>query len=372
MRAGSRYLPLARGLVWAWVLVQTLVCLPAELVSLADACPACVGTAGPDLSFVQQVVNCDLALCARPTPDRRRFACLAYFKGDGPSAAEIVLPAAELPQGRIAGDREVLLGRETLTQRWTFLGTIAPGHREWLAVVGTMQRTDGLSVADWTERTRFFLETLAVDEPLVRETLFRELSRTPYAVMRACRDDLDPERLLRSLDPEQFPERKALAALLLGIAGGPQAETWLAGARKDEARRREGTARAALLVAQLEQDGVPGLPRFLADELLAVALRESERRAALLALSVQGTAEGVIPRSAVVAVYERLLEQRPELADLVAADLAAWNEASLVGPLQRLLDAGAVAEGARESLARSLQSLRSRAQPADKPAPPPN
>jgi len=362
MRRGSRLYP--------WAVVWGLLIAPGECLSPAAACPACVGTAGPELSFVQQVVNCDIAVCALPTEDRRRFALHSCFKGAGPPGGEIVLPVAELPQGRLPRDRQVLLGREALTQRWKFLGTVAAGHAEWLLAIGKMQRTAALSAADWTERSRFFLGTLATDEPLIRDTLVRELSRTPYAVMRACRADLDVDRLLQTLDPDKFPERRALVALLLGIAGGPTAETWLAKVRSEAAGRREDPARAALLVAQLEQAGVAGLPGFLRSEILEVSLRESERRAALLALSVQGTAEGVIPRPAVVAVYERILEQRPELADMVATDLADWNEASLVGPLQRVLDAGAATDGARERIARALEVIHSRRQSSENDRPP--
>lgn len=362
MRRGSRLYP--------WAVVWGLLIAPGECLSPAAACPACVGTAGPELSFAQQVVNCDIAVCALPTENRRRFALQSCFKGDAPPEGVIELPVAELPQGRFPRDRPVLLGRDSLTQRWKFLGTVADGREEWLQAIGKMQRTAALSVSDWTERTRFLLGTLTDDEPLVRETLVRELSRTPYGVMRACRADLDVDRLLQTLEPDRFPERQALVALLLGIAGGPTAETWLAEARRAAATQREEPARAALLVAQLEQDGVEGLSRFLRSEILAVSLRESERRSALLALSVQGTADGVIPRSAVVAVYERILEQRPDLADLVAADLADWNETSLVGPLQRILDAGGVTDEARERIARSLEVLRNRRTPVENKPPP--
>ena len=328
-----------------------------EVLPPVTACPACVGTTGPQLSFVQQVVNCDVALCARQTPDRRRFAIQFCFKGQLPQDGEIVLPAAELPQGRIPKESEVVLGHESLSQQWKFLGTISPGHREWLQAIGPMKRTADLSESDWIERSRFFLGSLDRDEPLIRETVFRELSRTPYAIMRACRQDLDAGLLLRSLKPDRFPERRALVALLLGISGGPVADQWLAEARVEESRRREGTTRAALLVARLEREGAVALPDFLREEIVAASLREGERRSALLALSVQGTADGAIPRQDVVALYERVLEERPELADQVATDAAAWNEKSLVPPLRRILNAGVVSEGARESIGRSLESI---------------
>jgi hypothetical protein len=339
--------------------VMGWVCLPNGRISPALlACPACVGTTGPQLSLAQHVINCESAVCAIPTADRRRFLVEVAFKGERDPRSEVVLQIAALPQGRIPADQEVLLGYESLSQQWRYLGTIPPGHRKWLAALGQLKRTADLSHEDWLQRTRFFLQTLDDPETLVRETAFRELSRTPYSVMRACRDQLDAESLLRTLAPDQFPERTPLVALFLGIVGGPVADNWLMATRDDELWRREGGARAALLVARLEREGEPGLPRFLAEEILADPLRDRERRAALLALSVQGTADGVIPRSTVVVLYEQVLEQRAELADLIAADLVSWNEAGLITPLQRLLETGRLSPDTGEAVGRALERLR--------------
>lgn len=321
------------------------------------ACPACVGTTGPQLSLAQQIINCEVAVCAVPTVDRRRFLVDMAFKGVREPGSEIVLGIAALPQGRIPADREVLLGYESLSQQWRYLGSVTPGHRDWLMSLGRLKRTADLANEDWRQRTRFFLQTLDDPDLLIRETAFRELSRTPYAVMRSCRDQLDVERLLTTLEPDQFPERRPLAALLLGIAGGPLADHWLEATRDDEARHREGGSRAALLVARLERQGESGLSRFLAEEILADGLRDRERRAALLALSVQGTADGVIPRSTVVALYERVLEQRAELADALAADVVSWNEAGLIPPLRRLLEAGRLPPETREAVERAVEGL---------------
>jgi len=326
------------------------------------ACPACVGTTEPQLSLAQQIINCEIAVCAVPTADRRRFLVDLPFKGVLEPGSELVLGLASLPQGRIPAGQKVLLGYESLSQQWKYLGTVSHGHREWLRSLGDLKRTAVLASEDWRQRTRFFLQTLDDPDPLVRETAFRELSRTPYAVMRSCGDQLDVDRLLKTLDPEQFPERRPLVALLLGIAGGAAADNWLETTRADEARSRAGVSHAALLVARLEREGEPGLPRFLAEEILADPLRDRERRAALLALSVQGTADGVIPRSTVVLLYEQVLEQRAELADLIAADLVSWNEVGLITPLQRLLETGRLSPDTQEAVRRALESLRNRSQ----------
>jgi hypothetical protein len=350
MQSGYR-LFLLTAVAWVW-------CSGSGWHPFLLACPACVGTTGPQLSLAQQIINCEIAVCAVPTADRRRFLVALPFKGVREPRSEVVLGIASLPQGRIPAGQEVLLGYESLSQQWRYLGTIPPGHREWLAALGRLKRTADLSQEDWLQRTRFFLQTLDDPDTQVRETAFRELSRTPYSVMRACRDQLDVESLLQTLAPDRFPERRPLVALLLGIAGGPVADNWLMATRDDELQRREEGARAALLVARLEREGERGLPRFLAEEILAEPLRDRERRAALLALSVQGTADGVIPRSTVVVLYEQVLEQRAELAELIAADLVSWNEVGLITPLQRLLETGRLSPDTGEAVGRALERLR--------------
>jgi hypothetical protein len=50
-----------------------------------------------------------------------------------------------------------------------------------------------------------------------------------------------------------------------------------------------------------------------------------ELEAALLALSVQGNANGVIPRERVIQSYRTFIKEHRELAGFVAQDLASWQ-----------------------------------------------
>jgi hypothetical protein len=50
-----------------------------------------------------------------------------------------------------------------------------------------------------------------------------------------------------------------------------------------------------------------------------------ELEAALLALSVQGNAPGVVPRERVIQSYRTFIREHPEIAGFVAPDLAAWT-----------------------------------------------
>jgi len=67
----------------------------------------------------------------------------------------------------------------------------------------------------------------------------------------------------------------------------------------------------------------------------------AQARSALLALSVQGQADGVLPRAEVIAAYRRLIARRHPLAGLAAADLAAWQAWDATPEYVPLLNSGA-------------------------------
>ncbi len=60
---------------------------------------------------------------------------------------------------------------------------------------------------------------------------------------------------------------------------------------------------------------------YLADP----SARTPEIKAALLALSVHGNANGAIPRERVIQSYRLFMKEHPEIAGHVAPDLAAWQ-----------------------------------------------
>ena len=67
----------------------------------------------------------------------------------------------------------------------------------------------------------------------------------------------------------------------------------------------------------------------------------AQASSALLALSVQGQADGVLPRAEVIAAYRRLIARRHPLAGLAAADLAAWQAWDVTPEYVALLNSGA-------------------------------
>ena len=87
----------------------------------------------------------------------------------------------------------------------------------------------------------------------------------------------------------------------------------------------DATNLASMLAADLELRGAARMTwveeRYLRDR----ARSAPEIEAALLALSVHGNANGVIPRERVIQSYRVFMKEHPEIAGYVAPDLAAWQ-----------------------------------------------
>ena len=91
----------------------------------------------------------------------------------------------------------------------------------------------------------------------------------------------------------------------------------------------------ALVACYLVLKGAEGLP--LVEELLLTNKQAeySDTYAAIMALRFHGTELSIIPRSRLVAALRHILD-RPELADLVIADLARWEDWSVMPRLVQL------------------------------------
>ena len=88
---------------------------------------------------------------------------------------------------------------------------------------------------------------------------------------------------------------------------------------------RDATYLASTIAADLQLRG-PSRMAWVDAKYMGDRLRSTrELEAALLALSVLGNANGVIPRERVIQSYGLFMKEHKELAGLVAWDLAAWQ-----------------------------------------------
>lgn len=336
MRLASARMRLALVL-WAAALIRTIRAAPSAVAAAflatallwsapAAACPVCASSAGP--TVVQALQESERAVIARLEPDGRPRV-IEVIKGAG-SVGEsldlLIRPAAQASgPGRPTEAPALVMVKSAAGGGWSLIGAVDAQRAPWLRSLARMPAASGLSNAGWIERIGLFLPLLEDPEPLVAETAYGEISKAPYAAMRALRDRLDGPQLARWTESAPLADRRPLYLLLLGLSGSADdaqsIERQLL--RPSVAMTRPDLP--ALAAALLELGGQDKLAWLESNWLLNEDRPVSLLQQVLVALSVHGSEQGRIPRQAIVQSYLRFIERRPRLGGLVAQDLATWG-----------------------------------------------
>ena len=306
----------------------------------AQACPICA--TGGELTPAQRLINADQVMLLAPSP--QGWQTRAVIKGEPaapPSAEELPLPAAVAMHDASSTPVPRLAARDRYSGQWALYGPVGADQAPVLARAAGAQRTAEMRIEDWGERVRFYAPYLEHREPLLAELAYSEIARAPYAAMRSLRGTVDPAHLMRWLDDPALAARAPLYTLLLGIAGNAQTAQRVERALAESRKTRVPADPSALICAIIELRGREVLAQI---ERLYLSDRNgdpAQARSALLALSVQGQADGGLPRADVIAAYRRLIARRHPLAGLVAADLAAWQAWEVTPDYVALLNSSA-------------------------------
>jgi hypothetical protein len=201
------------------------------------------------------------------------------------------------------------------------------------------------------ERLPYYLDYLEFPDQTIASDAYGEFANAPYEDIAALAGDFPRDRLRQWVSSDETtPTRLGLYGLMLGLCGdGSDAALMATKVFQPTTDFRlgiEGVMSGYLLIAgergldRLEQakfvetqlrdaDGKP----LLDDEGQPQPVPFSETYAAMQALRFMWQyAEGVIP-TARLQQSMRLLLDRPELADLVIADLARWKDWTLIDRL---------------------------------------
>lgn len=206
------------------------------------------------------------------------------------------------------------------------------------------------------ERLEFFLSHLEGEDEVLTRDAYDEFARAPYDEVQTLKGKMDHDQLVGWITDSDIPtSRRRLYLTLLGICGTaddiPMLEEML---RSDEPKAREG--RDAMIACYLILKGPEGLP--LVEELF-LANQEAEyldTYNTIMALRFHGTEMDVIPRERLLVALRHILD-RPELADLVIADFARWEDWSVMDRLVQLFkDADEQSNWAREPVIRFLRA----------------
>jgi hypothetical protein len=293
----------------------------------ASACPLCMGAF--QQSKAQELISAKHAVLAVPTADAGRFRVVEVLKGERPAKGTVegayprngpALEAAGPTRGK-----QLLLIRDDLFPTWTILGAIGVDHLGWLRKLALGKPAAEMSLDDWRAHATLVLPYLESPEPLAAEIAYGELAAAPYAALQTLKPRLAVPAVRRWVaDPERLA-RQPLYLLLLGIAGNAQDASGLE-QRLDAAwKSGDATNVGPMLAADLELKG-PARMAWVDERYMRDQRRSTrELEAALLALSVQGNANGAIPRERVIQSYRTFIKEHREIAGFVAQDLAAWQ-----------------------------------------------
>jgi hypothetical protein len=331
-----------------WLFLCALLLLTGACI---NACPICQGWGQPSLS--QKLVTAPEAVLAAPTAEVGRFRVVHVVKGEQQDE-KIRNPKSEIQNKLETGNSEtqnlgdtieggyprsgltpadaaptntklLLLVRSDPFPTWVILGAIDAARLKWLRELAAGKPAADRSLEDWRARVALVVPHLDDPEPLARDLAYAELGAAPYEALRTLRPHLDAAALRQWLADPEFVQHRPLCLLLLGISGDPRDAAAIE-ERLETSRQSSDSANvSSMLAADLELRGVERLAWVETNYLADPKRSPPEIKAALLALSVHGNANGAIPRERVIRSYRLFLKQHPEIAGDVAPDLGAWQ-----------------------------------------------
>lgn len=306
----------------------------------ASACPFC---SEPMLTMSEQYAKADAAVMVE------------WVSGEMPTAEKPgttvweITKVAKAPTAKIAkgkrlaldryragkkGDRALLFGSQLGGEQieWGSPLEISDAGYEYII------HTPALS-APPEKRLAYYLTFFEHEDPNVSADAYQEFANAPYKDILLVADKL-PRDKLRALvnDPQSQATRLGLYGLLLGLCGtredAAMMEKKITAETDDFRLGIDGVMGGYLLLA-----GEPGLAAIEKSKILNKKVPFSETYAAMQALRFLWTyGNGRIPADR-LKTSMRLLLDRPELSDLVIADLARWKDWSIQDRLMELYGA---------------------------------
>ncbi len=335
-----------------------LACLLALLAAHpAGGCPFCSAVS---LTFAQEIAQSDVAAIVRlvepppasaigPAADgplpKGKFEVVKVLKG-----SDLVAAAGHAADGG-APIETIMLDEQPIGTTFLLMA-VEPPKLVWSSpirvgprAIAYLEQLEDLPEKG-PERLAFFLGHLEDEDDTLTRDAYDEFAVAPYEDVQALEEQLDAAQLLAWIEDPDIPaNRRRLYATMLGICGSPADAERIAAILEGEGPVAENPeirngldALIACYVALRGEAALDLVDQLFLDRSAAAAddpPREvpfTETYAAVMALRFLGEESDLVPRQRVLASLRLLLEE-PKLADLVIADLARWEDWSVVDRL---------------------------------------
>lgn len=318
---------------------KNFILVVAGLAMLADhsahACPFCAATSPTIREELDpaEVVALARLISVEPAAKRNgqvsigstsvaRYEILDVLRGDSALRGVRLVEVPDASEQKPGSIRMLTAcGAPRLT--WSESHRLTERSREYV-------RRSAALPAEGADRLEFFYEYLEDAEELIAQDAYNEFATAPYDEVRLLRAKMDRRRLAeRIADPKTPANRRGLLYTMLGVCGTAEELPLLEGLLRRGSRENPGSF-DAILAAYISLRGAAGLDTidelFLrvdssADKKLDLADSHAAIRALRFHLEEQhGVAKNRIMKSL------RLVLERQELASVVIADLARWQD----------------------------------------------
>ncbi|MDA0834408.1 MAG: hypothetical protein O2955_06185 [Planctomycetota bacterium] len=300
--------------------------LLASTTAVALACPFC---SAPSLTLSEQVAQADVVVLVQWTDavkgNKESAGATTYEVLDIVRAPQAGAPKKgekiELVRYRAGkeGDLFVLLGTKTGKLEWGSPLDVSEASYEYIKLAPSPE----LPIQ---KRLAYFLKYLEYPDLLVANDAYAEFANAPYHEIAALTDEFPREKLREWITSQKVQtSRLGLYGLLLGLSGN-----------EDDAELMEKTITAPSEEFRLGIDGIiggylllkgePGLEIIESSKLRDKTVPFSETYAAMQALRFMWQYGDEKISHERLRESMRILLDRPELADLVIADLARWKD----------------------------------------------
>lgn len=310
--------------------------LVSSLVSdQAQTCPFC---SAPSLTFIEQMDEAKAVVLAR-------WVSTSKAEGDKPASSVYeVVEYLKGPEEELQKGTKITLPvfRNAKEDDLFFFTGIGEKDLEWNPPVEmTHAAFDYLKNAPGSKepaRTRlsYYLKFLENEDELIATDAYSEFANAPFEEIELVKDKMPRKKLGEWIkDPETSSTRLALYGLLLGICGEEEDKEVfrqkIVEPTKDFRLGIDGVMSGYLMLAKEEGLDLLNENKFRNSEALF-----SETYAAMQALRFMWTYGGDRINKDKLRESMRLLLERPDMADLVIADLARWKDWSIQDRLMEL------------------------------------
>ena len=258
------------------------------------------------------------------------------------------------------GDLFLLFGTQGKEIEWNNPLEVSETTYQYIAQAPSLK-------APTNKRLEYFVKFLESSDQLISNDAFGEFANAPYEDIVKIKHKLDRVKIAKWLaDPDTLPNRLALYGLLLGLCGNDDdARMMLAKINQPPAGFPLGLD--GLISGYLVLAGEKGLDAIDASKLQNKNAEFSEIYAAVQGVRFLWTyGNGRISQDRLRQSMRGLLD-RPEVADLVIADLARWEDWSVMDRLMKSYGQGDYAQpGVKRAIVRyMLVAAKAKGQPAE-------